>query len=728
MDIWASTSSTTDWSAVCRGLGWNPGAVMNSAFMVVRADRVGRKHGLDALFHLREDDGSASGVRVGRLFSGDRAEIIAAGAEVSRMDHSSADRFKTAILFIAVIGLVAGLALYVAGQGDIATLVWFAGVVPALAALVIEILRSIGRGEVGLDIVAALSMTAALVFGETLAAAVVAVMYSGGTFLESFAEGRARREMHDLLSRVPRTATRHRNGGLEEVPLDEITPGDRLLIRQGDVVPVDGTVLSASAFVDTSALTGEALPVRLANGVEAVSGSTNAGEAFDLAATRRAAESTYAGIVRLVEEAQRSKAPMSRLADRWSLGFLAVTVAIATAAWWFTGDPIRAVAVLVVATPCPLILAVPVALVAGLSRAARFGVLIKGAGPLETMARIHTLILDKTGTLTDGRPQIVSIDSYRGIGEDDILRLAAALDQASKHPVAQAIVAAAKARGLALPVPSDVAEIPGEGVVGRVEGREVIVGGDGFVATRVGPASGAHPFLAAGSVIVAVAVDGRLAGHLVMSDPLRDGSAAMLAGLRREGIQRILLATGDRLDVAERVTEGLGLDGLRAGLTPDQKVLLVLSERQNGPVMMVGDGVNDAPALAAADVGVAMGARGAAASAEAADVVLLVDRVDRLGPGLEIARKSRRIAMESVVAGIGLSVLGMIAAAFGYLTPVQGALLQEVIDVAVILNALRALRIEPAGSVAPKHGRPRTGWRRARSASWIGPSVSRPIA
>ena len=618
------------------------------------------------------------------------------------MDQTRTDRFKTAILLLAVIGLIAGLAFYFAGRRDIANIVWFAGVVPALAALTVEILRSIGRGEVGLDIVAALSMTAALVFGETLAAAVVAVMYSGGTFLESFAEGRARHEMHDLLSRVPRTATRHRNGGLEDIPLEEIAPGDRLLIRQGDVGPVDGTVASDAAFVDTSALTGESLPVRLARGAEAMSGSTNAGEAFDVTATREAKDSTYAGIVRLVEEAQASKAPMSRLADRWSLGFLAVTVTIAFAAWWFTGDPIRAVAVLVVATPCPLILAVPVALVAGLSRAAHFGVLIKGAGPLETMARIRTLILDKTGTLTDGRPKIVSINSADGMDEDDILLFAASLDQASKHPVAQAVVAAAKERGFSLPVPSDVAEIPGEGVVGYVEGRKIIVGGDAFVASRVGRRPGDHSAIAAGSVLVAVAVDGHMVGHLVMSDPLRDGAGQMLDGLRREGIARILLATGDRADVAERVTEGLGLDGLRAGLTPDQKVLLVLTERKNGPVMMVGDGVNDAPALAAADVGVAMGARGAAASAEAADVVLLVDRIDRLGPGIEIARGARRIAVESVVAGIGLSVMGMIAAAFGYLTPVQGALLQEVIDVAVILNALRALRIAPHEPTIPK--------------------------
>jgi len=611
------------------------------------------------------------------------------------MEHTTKDQFKTAILLFALTGLLVGLGLYFAGQRDMAGAVWFMGVIPALAALLVEILRSLWRGDVGLDIVAALSMTAALAFGEMLAAAVVAVMYSGGTFLESFAEQRARREMHDLLSRVPRTATRHRNGGLEEVPLDDIEPGDRLLIRQGDVVPVDGTMVSDTAHLDTSALTGESLPVRLSKGAEAMSGATNAGEPFDLTATRLAKESTYAGIVRLVEEAQHSKAPMSRLADRWSLGFLAITVTIAFAAWWFTGDPIRAVAVLVVATPCPLILAVPVALVAGLSRAAHFGVLIKGAGPLEKMARIRTLILDKTGTLTDGRPQIVSINRHGDMDEDQILRFAAALDQASKHPVAQAIVAAAKARGFSLPVPSEVAEMPGEGVVGTVEGHKVFVGGDGFVAKRVGRAQGDHADLAAGSVLVAVAVDGHMVGYLVMADPLRDGTAAMLATFHREGIERILLATGDRADVAERVAEGLGLDGLRAGLTPDQKVLLVLTERKNGPVMMVGDGVNDAPALAAADVGVAMGARGAAASAEAADVVLLVDRIDRLGPGIEIARGARRIAVQSVAAGTGLSVAGMIAAACGYLSPVEGALLQEVIDVAVILNALRALRISP---------------------------------
>ncbi|NLS18574.1 cadmium-translocating P-type ATPase [Rhizobium sp. P40RR-XXII] len=605
------------------------------------------------------------------------------------------DRIRGALLVIAVTGLIGGLVLQFLGRSDLAGMVWTTCVLPILVALLAEIVRDFWHGEVGLDIVAALSMSAAVAFGEGLAAAVVAVMYAGGTFLESFAEGRARREMHDLLSRAPRTATRHRDGKLEDVPLDVIAPGDKLLVRQGDVLPVDGTVASAFAFLDTSALTGESLPVRLAIGSEAMSGSTNVGDVFDLIATRLAKESTYAGIVRLVEEAQQSKAPMSRLADRWSLGFLAVTVALALAAWWFTQDPIRAVAVLVIATPCPLILAVPVALVAGLSRAAHYGVLIKGAKPLETMARIRTLILDKTGTLTDGRPQIVAINSYIGIPDDEILRLAAALDQASKHPVAQAIVAAAKARELALPVPSEAVEIPGEGVRGSVDGHKVIVGGDNFVAGHLRRHSDDHPALASGSVLVAVAVDGRLAARLVMADPLREGAGSTLGELRHQGISRILLATGDRMEVAERVTEGLGLDGLHAGLSPDQKVMLVLAERKSGPVMMVGDGINDAPALAAADLGVAMGARGAAASAEAADVILLVDTIDRLGAGIHIARRSRRIALESVVAGIGLSILGMLAAAFGYLTPVQGAVLQEAIDVAVILNALRALHVRP---------------------------------
>jgi heavy metal translocating P-type ATPase len=603
-------------------------------------------------------------------------------------------RTRPLLAILAAGGLAGGFVARWAGLAVWPDAIWAAVTVPVLLALVAEIVTSLRRGDVGLDVVAGLSMTAALVFGEELAAAIVALMYAGGRLLEAYAERRARREMTALLSRVPRTAVRHRDGQLEEVPLDLILAGDRLLIRQGDVVPVDGAVVQGVAVLDQSALTGEAMPVTLRPSEAVLSGSTNVGDAFDLEAARVAADSTYAGVVRLVAAAQKARAPMSRLADRYAMVFLGVTVALAAAAWQFTGDPIRAVAVLVVATPCPLILAVPVALVSGLSRAARLGILIKGGKAIETLARVRALVIDKTGTLTHGQARIVDIRAAEGIAADDVLRLAASLDQASKHIVAQTIVAEARARGLALAVPAEATETAGEGVAGRVEGRSVMVGSARFIAAGIGTSglSSLAQDRPAGAVAVAVAIDGKPAGVMILADELRAGTARLLGELRALGIERIVLATGDRTEVARVIAYGLPIDLVRAELTPDQKVLAVLSERKNGPVMMIGDGVNDAPALAAADIGMAMGAKGAAASAEAADVVLLVDQLDRVLPAIRIARRARAIAIQSVVAGIGLSVAAMIAAALGFLPPVQGALFQEVIDVAVIFNALRALR------------------------------------
>jgi len=350
--------------------------------------------------------------------------------------------------------------------------------------------------------------------------------------------------------------------------------------------------------------------------------------------------------------------------------------------------------VLVVATPCPLILAVPVAIVAGLSRAAKLGILIKGGRAIEMLARVRTLVIDKTGTLTAGEAKIVSTRTAEGVSAGEVLRLAASLDQASKHIVAQTIVAAAHAQGLALAVPANVVETPGEGVAGRVDGCDVVVGGLRYVAGKIG-ASAPLPLgrdRPPGALAVAVAVDGKLIGVLILADELRAGTGQLMRKLRAEGIERIVLATGDRREVAKFIAAGLALDSVRSDLTPDQKILVVLSERKNGPVMMIGDGVNDAPALAAADIGMAMGAKGAAASAEAADVVLLVDQLDRALPAIKIARRSRAIALQSVVAGMGLSIVAMVAAALGFLPPVHGALLQEAIDVAVIFNALRALR------------------------------------
>jgi heavy metal translocating P-type ATPase len=611
------------------------------------------------------------------------------------MTTPSALRYVRQLLAgLAAVGLLAGFAAKLAGLGAWSGVIWAAVTLPVLLALLGEIVTSLRRGDVGLDIVAALSMTAALAVGENLAAAIVALMYAGGQYLEAYAERHARREMTALLARVPRTAVRHRDGQLEEVALDLVLPGDRLLVRKGDVVPVDGTVVEGVAVLDQSALTGEAMPVQLTAGQAVLSGSTNVGDAFDLVAERLAAESTYAGVVRLVEAAQRSRAPMSRLADRFAILFLAVTAVMAGAAWWLTDDPIRAVAVLVVATPCPLILAVPVAIVSGLSRAAKLGILIKGGKAIEMLARVRALVIDKTGTLTIGQAKIVSTRVVDGVTPDELLRVAASLDQASKHIIAQTIVTEARDKGLPLAIPSDVVETPGEGIVGRVDGRQVMVGGLHFIARNIpdSPRSMLEHERPPGALAVAVAVDGRLTGVLILADELRAGTEQLFRSLRELGIERIVLATGDRHEVAKFFSEGLSIDLVRSELTPDQKILVVLSERKNGPVMMIGDGVNDAPALAAADLGMAMGAKGAAASAEAADVVLLVDQLDRVLPAITIARRSRYIALQSVAAGMGLSFVAMIAAAFGFIVPVEGALLQEVIDVAVIFNALRALR------------------------------------
>jgi len=598
------------------------------------------------------------------------------------------------LVLLPLAGLLLGFGTRTIGFGEWSGTIWAAATVPVLGALLVEIMSSLRRGDVGLDIVAALSMTGALAFGEHLAAVVVALMYAGGQYLESFAERRANREMTALLARVPRTAIRHRDHRLEEVPLDAIQPGDRLLVRQGDVVPVDGIVAQNLAVLDQSALTGEPIPVQLPMGEAAMSGSTNVGDAFALTATHRAIESTYAGIVRLVEAAQRSKAPMARLADRFALAFLALTLVLAGTAWLMSSDPIRALAVLVVATPCPLILAVPVAIVSGVSRAARFGVLVKGGKALETLARVRALVIDKTGTLTHGEARVREIRTSADVSPDRLLQLAASLDQASKHAIAHALVLEARVRGLDLLVPDRVTEVPGEGVEGVVDGLSVIVGGMNYVAAHVSGAGEAGPggAIPVGAAVVAVAVGGRLAGLLILGDSLRAGAADLIRHLRDIGISRIVLASGDRRDVAEAVTADLPIDAIHANLSPDQKIAVVTGERPRGPVMMIGDGVNDAPALAAADLGVAMGAKGAAASAEAADVVLLVDDLGRILPAIQVARRARGIALQSVYAGLGLSTAGMVAAMFGYLTPVQGALIQEAIDVAVILNALRALR------------------------------------
>jgi heavy metal translocating P-type ATPase len=515
-------------------------------------------------------------------------------------------------------------------------------------------------------------------------------MYAGGQMLEEFAETRARAEMSALLGRAPKRALRYIDGKLAEVSIEEIEPGDRILVRQGEIVPVDGKVESGTALLDQAVLTGESVPVRRTAGDAIPSGAASLDMAFDMIATRRAWESTYSNIVRLVEMAQQAKAPMVRLADRFALWFLLLSVLLAGFAWIISNDHLRLLAVLVSATPCPLILAVPVAIISGISRSARRGVLVKGGAVLETLARASVLVIDKTGTLTEGRASLAEILPLGRRSEDDLLRIAASLDQASGHVIAQSLVNAARERGLKLSMPSQARETGGEGIVGRVDGHKVVVGGSDFVRRKLKLRTLRKPAMA--GAVVSVAIDGHLAGHLLFVDQLRSDASHALARLRDAGIVRIILASGDSKVVVDEIGAQLDLDKALAQLSPEQKVDVVLAERGNGVVLMAGDGVNDAPALAAADVGISMGARGSPASSEAADAVLLVDNLERIAEAVEISRRSRTIALQSVYAGLGLSVGAMIAAAFGYLPVLQGAIFQEVIDVAVILNALRALR------------------------------------
>ncbi len=604
-------------------------------------------------------------------------------------------RASELLLAASVLGLAAGGTLRLAGLPDGASLAWalttMVGIVPLLGSVV----AGLRRRELGVDLIALLAMAGAVLLDEDLAGAVVALMLASGRTLEARASGRASRELRALLQRAPRNAHRYQGGELVLIDVGQVARGDRLLVMQGEVIPVDGRLEEAHAVLDESALTGEPLPVERARGDPVRSGAVNAGPAVDLRATATAADSTYAGIIRLVEQAQSRKAPFVRLANRYALVFVPLTLLLAGAAWLLAGDPVRALAVLVVATPCPLILAAPVAIVSGMSRAARRGVIVKDGGALETLATSQVLLLDKTGTLTAGTPRLREVKSFNRHETAELLRLAASLDQASLHPLAAAITAAARQRGLVLTLPTDVREQHGAGIRGRVDGHTVALGNAEWAAGGLELPAAARTLRRRGALDGAscafAAVDGQLAGALILEDPLRPDAARVVRELRRTGIRRVVMVSGDHAEVAESIGVAVGVDQVLSEREPADKVDAVQAAREDGVTVMVGDGVNDAPALAAADVGVAMGARGATASSESADVVLTVDRLDRLAEAMRIARRSRAIALQSVLVGMGLSLAAMLVAAGGWLAPVLGAVIQEAIDVAVILNALRAL-------------------------------------
>src|SRR6516164_5322237 len=603
--------------------------------------------------------------------------------------------FRRALITISVAALFSGVMAWWIGRTDVANWCWAAGTFPVVIGLLISMIRDFLAGRIGVDSIAFVSMSGALLLGQNLAGIVIAIMYAGGNLLEDVAVARAERDLKSLIDRAPRIAHRRKDAIIEDIPIEQVAIGDVILVRAGEVIPVVGLISSEPAVIDEAALTGEPIPVSRRAGELARSGSINVAETFEIRASATASESTYAGIVRMVSAAQTAKSPFIRVADRYALLLLPITLVIAGGAWFVSSDPIRALAVLVAATPCPLILAAPVAFIAGVAQAAKQGVLIKGSGPLEALALTHTVIFDKTGTLTVGGARLVAIEVALNESPDEVLRTAASLEQASHHVVASAIVEAALAKGLKLSIPSNVRETMGSGLEGAVGGRKVRVGSYQLVCgARRAEAWAARALRRAtwrSALTAFVAVDDHVIGAVLLADELRRETPRAVQSLRAAGVKRIVMVTGDRADAAETIAAALDLDAVLAEREPADKVDAVTTEQRQSPTAMVGDGINDAPALAAANVGIAMGARGASASSEAADVIILVDRLDRVSEAFSIARRTRDIALQSILAGMGLSGVAMGFAAVGLLPPIAGALTQEVIDVAVILNALRAL-------------------------------------
>lgn len=587
------------------------------------------------------------------------------------------------------------MVLHFGGRPAAAFLVWSAGLALTGLPVVWQTLRGITKGRFAADLVAMLAIVAALLLGEPAAGLIVVLMQTGGEALERYAEGRASEAVRELEAAAPHLAHRIVGGEVTDIEAEMVAVGDELLLRPGELLACDAMVVEGRSHVDASRLTGEPVPVSAHPGVSLSSGSLNLEGPLTVRATAPASESQYARIVELVRTAQASKAPLQRLADRYAIWFTPITLGVCAAAYLLSSDPTRVLAVLVVATPCPLILAAPVAIVGGINRAARHGIIFRHGTALEQLGRVAIAIFDKTGTLTIGRPEVARVLAVAPLTEDNVLRLAGAVEHGSGHLLARTLVQEAESRAIPLPAARHIVEAPGQGVRGEVEGQRVTVGGWSFVVSRhpaAEPALRALLSQTAGAGLRAyVAVDGRGAGLIEYADRLRPELAGFMSRLKRLGIRRTLLLSGDDQVNATAVGEAVGIDEAHGDLLPEAKVAYVQGLIKEGErVVMVGDGTNDAPALSSATVGIALAAGGGGISAEAADAVILADDPTRVSEAVEISRRTLRLARQSIWVGLGLSGAAMVVASFGYIPPVAGALLQEGIDVAVILNALRA--------------------------------------
>ncbi len=591
----------------------------------------------------------------------------------------------------ALLVAIAALPLELQGKHFIAHLLLGTAAIVSVLPLIWSMFRDLQSGKYGVDILAATAIITAVIMGEYWAAIVVVLMLTGGESLEDYAERRAERELDTLLSRAPQKAHIIRGRKTIDVTVSEVQVGDKIIIKTGEMAPVDAIVLEGNADFDEASLTGESMPQPKTTDDQLLSGSLSINGVIIARATQTAENSQYEQIIKLVRSAQHSQAPFVRLADRYAVPFTLLSFTIALAAWVISHQSIRFLEVLVVATPCPLILAAPIAIISGMSRSAKHGIIIKTGSALERLANAKTFAFDKTGTLTRGTLTVSSVKTYNGFKNDDVLRAAATLEQHSTHIVASAVIAAATAKKLSVGKPRHVKETPGQGLEGTVSGKRIVIGRLGMLEKHDITLPDTFNAKSIDKTAALVAINGKLAGVISFEDEIREESKATLQILREAGVKNFLMVTGDNKSVAKTIARKLGISNITAEALPGDKLRAVDAVEENlRPVTFVGDGVNDAPVLTAADVGIALGARGSAAASESADVVIMLDDLDRVGHAMTIAKRTFFIARQSILIGIALSVVLMLIFATGKFKPLYGAIIQEVVDVIVIFNALRA--------------------------------------
>ncbi|MCC7357822.1 heavy metal translocating P-type ATPase [Candidatus Uhrbacteria bacterium] len=550
------------------------------------------------------------------------------------------------------------------------------------------------KGHFGIDIIALIAIFSSIGLQQYATAAVILFMLSGGEWLENHALRRAKNELHKLLKKAPTTAHLKTKTGFQDIPANDIRIGDILIIKPNEIIPVDGIILRGSGLIDESSITGESLPIERNIHDLVRSGSINLERVLELQAHKTSKESTYSRIIFLVRQATESKAPIVRLADRYSVRFTIITCIMAAIAWFVSHDWIRVLSVFVVATPCPLIIATPIAVMSAISKAASRGIIVKNGGALETLARVKTMVFDKTGTITFGEPHISNI--YAADGDTNrVLQLAASLDQLSTHILAKSVVAEADKRKITRVLPTQFHEDVAFGAHGIIENKNVIFGKKSFlekfgIIIPVNIQSQIEQAKNNGEKSVLLAAENAVIGYVTFADVIRPQAKNIFKLLQAYGVHSLVLLSGDRQEIANRIAKEAGITQAIGDVLPEQKLAEIHHRQQRlPPVAMVGDGVNDAPALAAADIGIAMAAHGASIASESADMIITVDNISRIGEAMKISKRMLAIATQGIIFGMGSSLLLMIIAINGHINPFYGAIMQEVIDVIVILNALR---------------------------------------